>query len=374
MSRPRILYVLSSLAANDLGDEIVTILGKLSRSKFEPAVVTLGGRADLKHRVDELQVRQRMLGLAGPVGALRAVGKVRKIISEVGPDIVHGFGSWGGSVAQLATPEDVAVVRSISRPPPHEKDLRGRMLRYLEARARSRVKTYFLVPNDGSRGLATRAYAAADGHIRVLPRCVDVEDVRDRLQRTSREAGRDQLGIGPEESAIALLADFESGSRMDHVLAGLLLAVRERPGLRVFMVGSGRHQGATQGKVAELGLADTIAFLGRGSDADLIWSAADLAIDASPWASWSRPALVAIAAGLPTLKRLDGVGGWSEERGETLPMISGEPERFAEDLVATIEDSGILDEVRRRASGVVQEVDATRVAAELSDLYRFLQN
>jgi hypothetical protein len=135
MSRPRILYVLSSLAANDLGDEIVTILGRLSRSKFEPAVVSLGGREDLERRIDELQVSQRTLGLAGAVGALGAVGKVRRLISETGPDVVHGFGSWGGSVAQLAAPKDVAVVRSVTRPPTHERDLRGLALRHLKRRA-----------------------------------------------------------------------------------------------------------------------------------------------------------------------------------------------------------------------------------------------
>lgn len=372
MSRPRILYVLSSLAANDLGDEIVTILGKLSRSRFEPSVVTLGGREDLKRRIDEMQVRQRTLGLSGPLGAYRAVGKVRKIIAEVGPDVVHGFGSWAGAVAQLAAPKDVAVVRSVTRPPTHERDFRGLVLRNLERRARSRVSTYFVVPNEGSRGLALRAYAAADGHVRVLPRCIDVEDVRDRVKRTSRDEARAQLGIADDETAVALLTDFESAARMDQILTGFQMAVEEHPKLRLFMVGAGRNEGSTQWKAEELGLADSIGFLGRGTEAGPIWSAADVAVDAAPWASWSRNALVAIAAGLPTMKRQEGVGGWSEELGENLPMISGEPERFAAELVAIAKDARVLDDVRRHGVDVSQKVDAARVAFELGELYRSL--
>jgi glycosyltransferase involved in cell wall biosynthesis len=372
MSRPRILYVLSSLAANDLGDEIVTILGKLSRARFEPTVVTLGGREDLKRRIDEMQVRQSTLGLAGPIGAWLAVGRVRRLITEVGPDVVHGFGSWAGAVAQLAAPKDVAVVRSVTRPPTHEKDLRGRVLQHLERRSRSRVATYYVVPNEGSRGLALRAYAAADGHIRVLPRCIDVEDVRDRVKRTGRQEARDQLGIASDSTAVALLSDFESASRMDQILSGFALAVRERPSLRLFMVGAGRHEGSTHWKAQELGLGESVAFLGRGTEAGPIWSAADLAIDASPWASWSRSALVAIAAGLPTLKRQEGVGGWSEELAEKLPMISGEPERFAAEVIGIAQDAGALDEVREQGADIVLQVDATRVAAELGDLYRSL--
>ena len=295
MSRPRILYVLSSLAANDLGDEIVTILGRLSRSRFEPCVVTLGGREDLKRRIDEMQVRQTTLGLAGPIGALRAVGKVRKLIIETGPDVVHGYGSWGGSVAQLASPKEVAVVRSVTRPPTHEKDLRGRVLKHLERRARSRVSTYFVVPNEGSRGLAVRAYNAVEGHIRVLPRSIDVEEVRDRVKRTSRDDARALLGIGKEETAFVVLSDFESGARMDQILAGFQAATERREDVRIFMVGSGRYEGSTRWKAEELGLGETVAFLGRGTEAGPIWAAADVAIDASPWASWSRSALIAIA-------------------------------------------------------------------------------
>ena len=48
MDRPRVLYVMGSLVANDLGEEIVTILGRLSRAQFDPRVVTLGGRDQIQ--------------------------------------------------------------------------------------------------------------------------------------------------------------------------------------------------------------------------------------------------------------------------------------------------------------------------------------
>ena len=372
MSRPRILFILSSLAANDLGDEIVTVLGRLSRSSFEPTVVALGGKEDLKRRIDELKVPQHFLGLAGPFGAWRAVGKVRKVIASAAPELVHGFGSWGGAVAQLAAPQHVAVVRSVTRPPNHEKDLRGRVLRWLERRARSRVATRFIVPNEGSRGLAVRAYGAADGHIVVLPRSIDVDDVRDRVRRTSRKEARTLLGVGHEDTAVALISDFESGARMDEILTGFALAVREHPGLRMFVVGSGRYEGSTRWKAEEFQLGDSVIFLGRGTEAGPIWAAADVAIDATPWASWSRTALVAIAAGLPTLKRHEGVGGWSEELDEELPVISGTPERFAAEVIGLARDPALREEVSRHGAGVAQAVDAKNVVEKLGDLYRSL--
>lgn len=41
MNRPRVLCVMGSLAANDLGEEVVAILGRLSRAQFDARVVAL---------------------------------------------------------------------------------------------------------------------------------------------------------------------------------------------------------------------------------------------------------------------------------------------------------------------------------------------
>ncbi len=372
MSRPRVLYIMGSLAANDLGDEVVTILGRISRSSFDPRVVTLGGREDLRERVQEMKVTTHSLGLVGALGALQAVSKTRDLIRKTGIDIVHGYGSWGGAVAQLAAPKDVAVVRTVTRPPNHEKDFRGRVLRYLERRARGRVGTHFVVPNEGSRGLAVRAYGAADGHIEVMPTSVDVGAVRDRVARTTREGARRMMGLVDGETAFVLLSNFDSGAGMDRLLTGLSIASVENPGMRMFIVGSGRYEGSTRWKAEELNLGNSVVFLGRGTEAGPIWAAADIAIDAAPWASWSRAALLAIAAGLPTVKMQSGVGGWSEDAGEALPMVSGHPERFAADLVRLATDEGLKREILEHGAMVTEEIDVANVVERLAELYRGL--
>ena len=372
MSRPRVLYVMGSLAANDVGEEVLAILGRLSRSSFDPRVVNLGGRDDLKGRIHDLNVPTHSLGLAGPTGTLRAVSGVAKLISRVGADLVHGYGSWGGAVAQISAPRDVAVVRSVTRPPNHEKDLRGRLLRHLEKRARGRVSTRFVVPNEGSRGLAVRAYGAADGHVEVLPTSVDVAAVRERVAGATRDGARRLMGISENEQAFVLLTDFDSGAAMDRVLSGLSLAVGEEPALRMFVVGSGRYEGSTRWKAEELQLGDSVVFLGRGTEAGPIWAAADMAIDATPWTSWSRSALLAIAAGVPTVKLQAGTEGWPEELDENLPMVSGQPERFATDLLALTSDRRLRSEILQHGARVCEAIDVDRVVERLCGLYRTL--
>lgn len=370
MSRPKILYVMGSLVANDVGEEMVAILGRLSRSSFDPRVVTLGGREELRQQLEEMKVRKYSLGLVGAMGTLQAVGKVRDLVRKTGVDVVHGYGSWGGAVAQLAAPKDVGVVRSVTRPPNHEKDLRGRLLRILERRARSRHETRFVVPNEGSIGLAVRAYNATEGHVSVLPTSVDVAAVRERVSSATRDGARRLMGIREGETVFALVSNFDSGAGMDRILTGLALARVENPGMRIFVVGSGRYEGSTRWKAEELNLGDSVVFLGRGTESGPIWAAADIAVDATPWASWSRAALIAIAAGLPTVKMQDGLGGWSEELDESLPMISGQPEAFAADIVRLAEDASLRDDILSHGARVSEEVDVGNVVEILGSVYQ----
>jgi len=113
-------------------------------------------------------------------------------------------------------------------------------------------------------------------------------------------------------------------------------------------------------------------FLGRGTEAGPIWAAADVAVDATPWASWSRAALLAIGGELPTVKMQAGVGGWSEQLEETLPMVSGNPERFAGDLVRLASDRALRREILEHGAKVSEEIDVGNVVERLGTLYRSL--
>ena len=83
-----------SFLSEHFGDEIVNILSRLPRAEFDPRVVALGGREDLVRRILELKVNTTSLGLSGPIGALRAVSKVKRLIAKDGADVLHAYGSW----------------------------------------------------------------------------------------------------------------------------------------------------------------------------------------------------------------------------------------------------------------------------------------
>jgi glycosyltransferase involved in cell wall biosynthesis len=64
-----------------------------------------------------------------------------------------------------------------------------------------------------------------------------------------------------------------------------------------------------------------------------------------------------------------GVGGWSEELDEALPMISGQPEPFAADLMRLAADASLRDDIRAHGAKVSEEVDVGNVVEKLAELY-----
>jgi len=369
MSRPKILHVLGSLLANDVGEEVVAVAGALVRAGVDTRVVSLGERGELTERLEEAQVRTYALSLTSSLGVLRAVGKVRMLIRATGVDAVHGYGSWGGTVVQLAAPRDVGVVRSLLGPPVRGDDLRGRMLRLLERRALGRHATRFVVPSDRELRVAVRSYAAAEGHVTILPTSVDVASIQERVSQTTVESARRLMGIREGDTVFVLASKFHSEGVMDGILTGMSMARVENPGIRIFMVGAGPHEGAARWKAEELKLEDSVVFLGEGMEASAIWAAADAAIDSTLGAMWARPALVAMAAGLPAVKMDVEATEDESQRNEPHSTMSGRPELFAAELVRLAGDPMLREVIRGQQADMVAEADVARAVEELEVLY-----
>jgi glycosyltransferase involved in cell wall biosynthesis len=332
--------------------------------------VALGGREDLRERIADMKVRVYPLGLSGPLGAWMAIRKVRGILTQMDADLVHGFGSWGGAVAALAAPEGVSVVRSVSRPPASGRDLRGWILGFMERRAARREGVHYVVPDEGAREMVAKHYGGGD--TTVLPPSVDIAAIREKVESIGREGGRRHLGVADGETVFACVSPFHSESAMDEILRGVAVARRERPDTRVFLVGGGRYEASSRWKAEELQLDDSVVFLGRGPDTDALWAAADAVVDAAPWAGWSRGAMMGQAAGLPVVKRVDGVvnGGLTEDADT--PKISGRADWFAADLVRLAEDGELRRRLGERSRDAVAGNDAADVADELRQLYKRL--
>jgi glycosyltransferase involved in cell wall biosynthesis len=169
------------------------------------------------------------------------------------------------------------------------------------------------------------------------------------VERTfeQREVVRRELGLAPDEVAVATVANFRSQKGYPDLLAAArVLADRGVPA-RFIIVGQGPLEGEIRELRDSLGLADSVDLLGFRSDAIRVLSGCDLFALASHYEGYPVAIMEALAVGLPIVATR--VGGVPEGVREGVEGLLVPPKR--PDLLAAAIESLVLDPPRRAAMG-----------------------
>ena len=110
---------------------------------------------------------------------------------------------------------------------------------------------------------------------------------------------RRECGAGPDDFLILNIGRLESQKRQDILLQAMALVSQSRPRLRLCLAGTGSLARALSDQARELGLADTVTFLGPRDDIASLLGAADMVAVASSWEGTSLSLMESMAAGKP---------------------------------------------------------------------------
>lgn len=364
MSRPLLLYVLDSLEEDDVGDQVVTLLGRLSRSRYEPRVVALGPRGSLGGRIREMKVTVHRLDLSGPVGSLMAVPRLRRLLVGLKADILHAFQPWSGAVAQLAAPRGVRVFRTVDESESAPSSMGSRLGAALARSALTRGNGRFFVPEEDMRDRVRERFRVQD--VEVVPACLDILGIRERVGGSCRGDARVRLGMDAEERVVLCLTDFHDRELMDGILEGFAMARTERGGVRLFLVGTGPEEGAARWQAEELRLDDSVVFMGASPERWALLAASDAVVDAGSWPGWSRLSMEAMAAGLPVVRHV----AETDDRADAPDGISGPPLRFARRFLALVGDDGVRGELKRLSAERSGPHDVAVIAERWAEAYQ----
>jgi glycosyltransferase involved in cell wall biosynthesis len=184
---------------------------------------------------------------------------------------------------------------------------------------------------------------------------------------------RTELGLPPETPLFGTVANFrpQKGHR-DLVEAAV--HVREAiPEARLLLVGQGPAEADVRRQVRELGLEDTVLFLGQRDDAPRVAGSLDVFVLASLFEGLAIALIEAMSLGRASV--VTGVGGLGEviRHGENgLIVPPREPKALAEAIVTLLRDDGMRrrlgQEARRRAEDFDIRVAVERVQQVYEEL------
>jgi glycosyltransferase involved in cell wall biosynthesis len=290
---------------------------------------------------------------------LTAYRRLRSLISEWKPDIVHGHLPTAGIMARLATRRPVV---------------------YTEHNIASSYRQPTRLVNRLTYGRNAAVIAVSDAVAeslvgfpgvppRVIPNGVSVSVTPSEI-----EAVRAELGLRPGQSLVAHVGNIRPHKGHENLIAATALLVAKEPNVLVVSVGAEKHEGdlaRVRASAESAGVSDHIRFMGRREDARSFLAASDVVVNPAdveglPLAileglALSRPVVATAVGGVPAVV-VDQVTG--------LLVPPGDPEALAGGILEALESPDAKGWGQAGAELALSEYGIARMIADYESLYR----
>lgn len=297
----RVLEVLASLKRAGAETLVDSLVRRLDRTKFEPAIAALYQATPNEH---EPPVRIWRLGKKQGFDP-RMYVRLNEVLEEFRPHIVHTHSYVMRYTLPVARCRQVHTVHNLAL---KEVDWPGRMIH--------RVGFRLGVTPVAVADSVARSFEEEYGFSPlVIPNGIDVARFR---RPEARDAWRTASGFSPDDTLIVSVA------RLDPQKNPRALVNALPPGCRLLLVGDGSLRRSLEG-------IDRVHLLGVRTDLPELLSACDVFAMASEWEGHPLALMEAMAAGLPVVAT--AVGGVPEIVGDAgllcPPLPLGEALRLA---------------------------------------------
>ena len=363
----RVLNISSDTNIGGAGRCILNFLAHYDRSAFQVDVALPRGSL-LLPEVRRLDTRAfEVDGIGDKSLDLRAIKKLKALIRETDPQVVHTHGAMSGRIAARQCGKAVVYTRHSVFP------VSRRLSRQPGKWLNGKINEHY------ADEIIAVAEAAKENLVEsgISPERVEVilngVSALDRLSAEEVAAEKVKYGIAPERFVAGILARMEAVKGHSYLLeAAKLLKERGDP-LTVVIAGTGSQEDALRQMAEDLALGDTVVFAGFVSDVRLLLSIFDLQVNASYGTEATSLALLeGMSMGIPAVVTDYGGNPGVITQGENGLLV---PTRDSGALAEAI--SGMLHdraEYRRMAEGCKeifeQKFTVDRYARNIEEVYR----
>jgi len=363
----RILFLSTSMGMGGADSQLLSAAQELRRRGHEIFIISMTplGPMGLEARkvglfTESLQMRR---GIPDPRGLLR----LARFVRSWRPDVVHSHMVHANLLARAVrflapVPALVSTIHNIN------EGGRARMAAY---RLTNGLVDHMTIVSEAAANRFVEDRIVPQRLLRVIPNGVNIDHYR-KVPPEIRESLRRLLGLTGSFVWLAV-GRFETAKDYPNMLRAFARVRERRAEAHLLLVGRGSLQEETEALVGELGLADSVRFLGVRSDIPEVMSAADGYVLSSAWEGMPMVLLEAAAAGLPTVATRVGGNHEVVRDGETGFLVPpGDDAALAEAMLKLM----ALPVSERRAMGdaghhhVRSHYGLGRVAERWEELYR----
>jgi glycosyltransferase involved in cell wall biosynthesis len=299
----KITHIITGLEAGGAEAMLLKLLSSLDAPGESAEVISLAPEGPMAAPIRALGVPVTSLGLGGGLSALLGLPRLIRILRRGAPDIVQCWmyhaNLLGGLAARLGVTAPVLWGLRQSDLDPALSKRSTIMVAKLGARLSFRVPRKILCVSESAR----RVHAAMgydDARMVVIPNGFDL--ARFRPDSEARRDIRAELGIGPDDVLIGLVARFDPQKDIPNFLAACVRLSASQA--RFVLCGTGMEASnpALTAMIEQAGLGERVRLLGRRDDMARLTAALDIAVSSSAFGEgFSNTLGEALACGVPVV-------------------------------------------------------------------------
>ncbi len=302
----RVLYVINGLGTGGAERSLADLIDPLGEQGIELVVACLYRREE---GVESL-VRSKTDVHFLPSGRVGRLLGLRRLIEDLGPDLIHTTifeSDLLGRIAAIGT--DAPVISSVVNTSYQSAHVRNpdvsrwklEVARWLDGLTARHLTHDIHTLTNAAADAAMEALGLERGRIRVIGRARSRERLGNRSE-DRREATRNSLDLEPGSFAVLSVGRREHQKGQIYAIEALAALQAEIPELNLMIAGrTGSAAKRLQTTTEELGLTDTVRFLGHRQDIPDLMVAADLLVFPSLYEGFGGTLVEAMALGLPVV-------------------------------------------------------------------------
>lgn len=359
----RIVQLLPELNEGGVERGTVELSRELVRLGHESIVISSGGKLAGVIETDGGRHITFDVCSKNPLSALNRVLKLRRLIKELDPDVLH---------ARSRVPAWLAYLANKSLHIPFVTTVHG----FNSVSPYSRIMTmgdHVICVSHSVKEYIQRHYHTPDAKITVIPRGIDLEQFNpENLDRDFIRTFKAHYGLN-DRFVVAAVGRITQLKDLETLIRAIALVTHETPNVTALIVGGVREdkQGyfaSLKTLASELGVEDRIVFTGSQSNVAEIYALSDVVVSASKKPeSFGRSVAEAIAMNTPVIATnhggvldivVEGTNGYFVSVGDPqgLAQKIGEAAHLEFDGYRYIQNRFSLQQMVKKTIGVYREL------------------
>lgn len=377
----RILHYIPDLGRGGAETQLVENVLHLDPERFA-SVVCFGGPADdYVATLEHAGVPVVQIGVPGNIASLRPAWKLAQVARKHKADIIHvglfpnRTGLLGAALARR--PAVTTLPRTYDWTSDDDRSVgaagrswKSRLMFNAQVALAKRVSRRFVAISDAVRVSAAKQLGIPDERMTIIHRAVVAEEFAPPTDHETRNL-KGELGIDDAYPVMVNVARLVPVKGHKELLSAMPAILRALPKAKLIFAGDGPERSALAEQAQQLGIADSVLFIGNRDDVPAVLNVADIFVFGSFFEGFGTAVVEAMAAGLPVVAfRLPSLEEIVEDGLSGMLIDDRDEARFAEVVVQLASDPERIQAMGSRGQEITREkFDIRRTIRELETLY-----